>query len=85
MGERKVVVVENMPWIEESYEKVKVIRQRIQSAWSRQKSYSDNRRRDLKFEIGDKVFFRVLPRKGMIRQEKWGKLGPRYVGPFEVT
>ena len=34
--------------------------------------------------MGDRVFLRVLPRKGMIRQGKWGKLGPRYVGPFEV-
>ena len=34
--------------------------------------------------MGDRVFLKVIPRKGMIRQGKWGKLGPRYVGPFEV-
>ena len=73
-----------MPWVEDAYEKVKMIRQRIQTAQSRQKSYTDNRRRDLEFEVGDKVFLKVLPRKGLIRQRKWGKLGPRYVGPFEV-
>ena len=61
-----------------------MIRQRILTAESRQKSYSDNRRRDLEFEVGDKVFLKVLPRKRMIRQGKWGKLCPRYVGPFEV-
>ena len=30
------------------------------------------------------MFLKVLPRKGLIRQGKWGKLGPRYIGPFEV-
>ena len=84
MGEKKIIAVENMPWTEDAYEKVKMIRQRMQTAQSRQKSYSDNRRRDLEFEVGDRVFLRVLPRKEMIRQEKWGKLGPKYVGPFEV-
>ena len=77
--------MENVPWVEDAYKKVKVIRQRIQTAQSRQKSYADNRKRDLEFKIGDKVFLKVLPRKGMIRRGKWGKLGPRYVGPFEVT
>ena len=62
VGERKIIAVENVPWIEDAYEKVKVIRQRIQTAQSRQKSYADNRRRDLEFEIGDKVFLKVLPR-----------------------
>ena len=76
--------MENVPWIKDAYEKVKVIRQRIQTAQSRQKSYSDNKRRDLEFAEGDRVFLKVLPRKGMIRQGKWGKLGPRYVGPFEI-
>ena len=84
VGERKIIAVENVPWIEDAYEKVKVIRQRIQTAQSRQKSYSDNKRRDLEFAEGDRVFLKVLPRKGMIRQGKWGKLGPRYVGPFEI-
>ena len=76
--------MKNVPWIENAYEKVKMIRRRMQTAQSRQKSYSDNRRRDLKLEVGDKVFLKVLPRKGMIRQGKWGKLGFGYVGPFEV-
>ena len=39
---------------------------------------------DLEFEVGDKVFLKILPHKGMIKQGKWGKLGPRYVGPFEI-
>ena len=69
-------------WIEDTQEKVKLIRQRLLTAQSRQKSYADNRRRDLEFEVGDRVFLKVLAKRGMIRQGKWDKLGPRYVGPF---
>ena len=56
----------------------------MQTAQSRQKSYSDNRRRDLEFEVGDMIFLKVLPRKGIIWQEKWDKLGPKYVESFEI-
>ena len=70
VGEKRIVVVENVSWVEDACEKVKIIRQRIQTAQSRQKSYSDHRRRDLEFEVGDKVFHKVLPRKGLIRQGK---------------
>ena len=53
VGEKKIVAIENVPWVEDTYEKVKIIRQRIQTSQSRQKSYSDNRRRDLEFEVCD--------------------------------
>ena len=84
VGERKIIIVENVPWIEDAQEKVKVIRQRLQTAQSRQKCYADNRRRDLEFEVEDKVFLKVIARREMIRQRKWGKLGPRYVEPFPI-
>ena len=84
MGERNIIAIENVPWIEDAHEKVKLIRQRLETAQSRQKSYTDNRRRDLEFEVGEKVFLKVIARRGMIRQGKWGKLGPRYVGPFTI-
>ena len=42
------------------------------------------RRRPLEFEIGDKVFLKVAPIRGIMRFGKKGKLSPRYVGPFEV-
>ncbi|KAL5559924.1 hypothetical protein UlMin_036136 [Ulmus minor] len=63
-----------------------VIRQpsRIQTAQSRQKSYADKRRRPLEFKVGDFVFLKVAPFKGVIRFGKRGKLNPRYVGPYEI-
>ena len=43
IGERRVLDPIAVPWIENAYEKVKVIRQRFQTVQSRQKSYADNR------------------------------------------
>ena len=53
-------------------------------AYSRQKSYADNRRNDLEFEEGDKVYLKISPMKGVVRFGKKGKLIPRYVGPYVV-
>ncbi|XP_071901026.1 uncharacterized protein [Coffea arabica] len=60
VGERKVLDSTAIPWIEEAREKVKMIRQRLQTAQSRQKSYADNRRKDLEFEVGDHVFLKRI-------------------------
>ncbi|KAK6143309.1 hypothetical protein DH2020_023657 [Rehmannia glutinosa] len=54
------------------------------SGVSRQKSYADKRRKDLEFEVGDEVFLRLSPRKGLINPKKGGKLSPRYVGPYKI-
>ncbi|GKB62623.1 putative reverse transcriptase domain-containing protein [Tanacetum coccineum] len=50
----------------------------------RQKSYADKRRKPLEFQVGDKVMLKVSPWKGVIRFSKWGKLNPRYIGPFRI-
>lgn len=64
--------------------KVNQIQQRIKETQDRQKSYADNRRRDLEFEIGDFVLLRVSPFQNVIRFGKKGKLSPRYIGPFQI-
>ncbi|KAK6153522.1 hypothetical protein DH2020_013161 [Rehmannia glutinosa] len=51
----------------------------------RQKSYSNQRRRMLEFSVGDQVFLKVAPMKGVMRFGKKGKLSPRYIGPFHIT
>ena len=60
------------------------IRQRLLTAQSRQKSYADIRRLPLEFEVGDHVFLKVMPKRGVVRFGKHGKLLPRFIGPFEV-
>ena len=71
--------------VQDTTEKVNMIRDRLKIASDRQKSYADNRRRDLKFEMGDQLFLRVSPWKGILRFEKRGKLSPRYIGPYEIV
>ena len=65
-------------------EKVQMIIDRLKIAYRRQKSNVDNRRRDLEFEIGDRVYLKILTMKGLVRFGKKGKLSPRYVGPYEI-
>ncbi|GKC38471.1 putative reverse transcriptase domain-containing protein [Tanacetum coccineum] len=48
------------------------------------KSYADVRRKPLEFQVGDMVMLKVSPWKGVIRFGKWGKLNPRYIGPFKI-
>ncbi|KAI3816319.1 hypothetical protein L1987_16012 [Smallanthus sonchifolius] len=57
----------------------------MKSAQDRQKSYADQRRKPLEFQVWDKVMLKVSPLKGVIRFRKKGKLKPRYIGPFEIT
>ena len=61
-----------------------LIRRRLLTAQSRQKSYADKRRRPLEFEVGDHVFLKVMPKKRVIRFDKQRKLSPKFIGPFEV-
>ena len=68
----------------EALEKVRMIRERLKTAQSRKKSYADVRRRDLEFKVGDWVYLKVSPMKGVVYFGKKGKLSPRYVGPYEV-
>ncbi|KAK6145284.1 hypothetical protein DH2020_022104 [Rehmannia glutinosa] len=71
--------------VREMTEVVTQIRQMMGIAQSRQKTYSDQRRRMLEFSVGDRVFLKVAPMKGVMRFGKKGKLSPRYIGPFRIT
>ena len=82
VGER---VVTGPELVQQSVEVVQLVRQRLQSAQSRQKSYADQRRRPLEFQVGDQVFVRVSPMKGVVRFGKRGKLSPRFIGPFTIS
>ncbi|GJU37621.1 putative reverse transcriptase domain-containing protein [Tanacetum coccineum] len=70
--------------IHETTEKIVQIKNRIQAARDRQKSYANIRRKPMVFQVGDKVMLKVSPWKGVVRFGKRGKLNPRYVGPFKV-
>ncbi|GKA75746.1 hypothetical protein Tco_0782124, partial [Tanacetum coccineum] len=70
--------------VQETTDKVVLIKEKLKAARDRQKSYVDNRRKPLELAVRDKVLLKVSPWKGMMRFGKKGKLTPRYVGPFEI-
>jgi len=56
----------------------------MKTAQDRKKSYTDKRRYDLEFDMGDHLWLRVMPMKGVRGFGVSGKLSPRYIGPFEI-
>ncbi|GJZ79619.1 putative reverse transcriptase domain-containing protein [Tanacetum coccineum] len=70
--------------VHETTEKIVQIRQRLQVARDRQRSYTNVRRKPLEFQVGDRVMLKVSPRKGIFRFGKRGKLNPRYIGPIKI-
>jgi hypothetical protein len=80
-GERKIF---GPDLVVKAEDKVKVTQANLKIAQSRQKSYADQRRKPLQFQVGDFVYLRVSPTKGVQRFGIKGKLAPRYVGPFEI-
>ncbi|XP_061349667.1 uncharacterized protein LOC133294912 [Gastrolobium bilobum] len=70
--------------IQETSEQVQKIKENMQRAQARQKSYYDNRHRPLSFEVGDHVFLRITPKSGLGRRMVVKKLSPRYLGPYLI-
>jgi hypothetical protein len=68
----------------EAEENIKMVRENLKIAQSRQRSYADTRRRELSFEVGDFVYLKVSPIRGVRRFRVKGKLAPRYVGPYQI-
>ena len=61
-----------------------MIKERLKVAIDRQKSYADMKIKDVRYEIGEKVFLKVLPWKKVMRFRRKGKLSLRFIGPYEV-
>jgi hypothetical protein len=61
-----------------------MVRENLKLAQARQKSYADNRRRELIFQVGDFVYLKVSPIRGLHRFKIRRKLAPRYIGPFKI-
>ncbi|GKE88477.1 hypothetical protein Tco_1565952, partial [Tanacetum coccineum] len=70
--------------VQETTDKVVLVKEKLKAARDRQKSYVDYRHKLLEFEVGDRVLLKVTPWKGVVRFGNKGKLAPRNVGPFEI-
>ena len=71
-------------FIKEAREKVSIICSHLKAGQSRQKAYTDKRRRPLEFVAGDYVYLKVSPMRGLHLFGMHGKLAPRYVGPYKI-
>ena len=80
-----IEILEGPEIVQMTAEKINVIKSKLKVAQDRQKSYADQHRREMEFNVGEKVFLRVSPWKGIMRFGNKGKLSPRYIGPYEIT
>jgi hypothetical protein len=70
--------------LQEAERQVRMVRENLRVAQSRQKSYADHRRRELSFEVGDFVYLMVSPMRGLHCFKVRDKLAQRFVGPFKI-
>jgi hypothetical protein len=80
-GERKVF---GSDILQEAEKQVRMVRENLRVAQSREKSYADHRRRELSFEAGDFVYLKVSPMSALRRFKVRGKLAPRFIRPFKI-
>jgi hypothetical protein len=70
--------------LQEAEKQVCMVRENLRVAQSRQKSYADHWRRELSFEVGDFVYLKVSPMRGLCHFKVRGKLTPRFIGPLKI-
>jgi RNA recognition motif-containing protein len=80
-GHRKVF---GPDMLEEAEKQVRMVRENLHVAQSRQKNYADHRRRELSFEVGDFFYLKVSPMRGLHHFKVRGKFAPRFIGPFKI-
>jgi hypothetical protein len=80
-GERKIF---GPNILQEAEKQVCMVRENLQVAQSRQKSYADHNRRRLSFEVGDFVYFKVSPLRSLHCFKVRGKLALRFISPFKI-
>ncbi|KAM2075852.1 hypothetical protein ACFX1X_039204 [Malus domestica] len=82
VGERVLVGPEI---VDVTTQNVQVIKSNLKAAQDRQKSLADKHATDWKYDVGDWVFLKLSPWKGVVRFGKKGKLSPRYIRPYLIT
>ncbi|KAK8934756.1 hypothetical protein KSP39_PZI014457 [Platanthera zijinensis] len=72
-------------FVEDTEAQVRLIRDRMLEAQSRQDKYYDARHRQVEFQVGDRVFLKIRPMHGVSRvRGRRKKLSPRYMGPYRI-
>ncbi|WOG86435.1 hypothetical protein DCAR_0205639 [Daucus carota subsp. sativus] len=78
------IILEGPELVQNAVDKVNIVKAKLKATQDRQKSYVDQNRREMEYQVGDKVFLKVSPWKGVMRFSNKGKLSPRYIGPYEI-
>ncbi|CAA7043816.1 unnamed protein product [Microthlaspi erraticum] len=81
VGERSLF---GRDFVEETTERIRVLKLKMKEAQDRQKSYADKHRRELEFQVGDLVYLKLITFKGKDKAAATGKLKPRYMGPYKI-
>ncbi|KAM2808876.1 hypothetical protein PS2_043707 [Malus domestica] len=81
VGERVLVGPEI---VKETTQNIQIIKFNLKTAYDRQKSLADKHATDRVYKVGDWVFLKLSPWKGVVRFGKKGKLSPRYIGPYQI-
>ena len=82
LNEYKVI---GLDIVKETEEKVRIIKQRLKASSDKQKLYADLKRKDIEYEVEDKVFLKVSPWRKILRFGNKGKLSLRFIGPYEIS
>ncbi|KAM2188262.1 hypothetical protein ACFX1R_031828 [Malus domestica] len=82
VGER---VLEGPKIVDETTQNIQVIKSNLKAAQDRQKSLADRHATNRVYDVGDWVFLKLSPWRGVVRFGKRGKLSPRYIRPYEIT
>ncbi|KAL0315508.1 UNVERIFIED_CONTAM: hypothetical protein Sradi_5429000 [Sesamum radiatum] len=70
--------------VQQKVDKIQTIKKCLKAAQDQQKSYANKHCREMEYEVGEKVFLKVSPWRGILRFGKKGKLSPRYIGQYEI-
>ncbi|XP_017609511.1 uncharacterized protein LOC108455468 [Gossypium arboreum] len=81
LDERRVL---GLKLVFEIEDKVQLIRDRLKVASNRQKSYAYLKRREIKYSMGDFMFLKVSPWNKVLRFDRRGKLGPKFICPYRI-
>lgn len=70
--------------VRETSEAIELAKMRMKAAQDRQRQYADGKRKFVEFSIGELVYVKISPMKGVMRFGYKGKLSPRYIGPYPI-
>jgi hypothetical protein len=70
--------------LQEMESMVRKVKHNLKEAHDRKKSYTDQKRRHLEFQVGDHVYLKFKAQKSSLNLGNCAKFAPRFCGPFKI-